>query len=102
MTVSKYERNKNWDASLYDDKHSYVSQYGKSLLKWLDPRSNEIICDIGCGTGDLANQISESGAKVLGIDKSKAMINKAKNKYPDIKFEAHDIKTFFTGMSTKV
>lgn len=94
MALSKYEKTKNWDADLYDGKHSYVSQYGESLLKLLDPKPNEIICDIGCGTGDLAKQILESGAQVLGIDKSESMINEAKNKYSDIQFKTQDIKAF--------
>lgn len=94
MTVSQYEKTKKWDANLYDDKHSYVSQHGKSLLKWLNPKSNETICDIGCGTGDLAKQIADSGASVFAIDKSETMINKAKNKYPNIQFEVCDIGKF--------
>ena len=82
----------NWDAGLYDDKHSYVSQYGESLLKWLQPTKGEKICDIGCGTGDLSQKILESGAVVTGIDNSPLMIEEASRKYPDIVFQVQDVK----------
>jgi trans-aconitate methyltransferase len=76
-----------WNAELYDNKHSFVSQYGESVLELLAVKAGERILDLGCGTGDLANQMSELGADVVGIDASPEMIATAKQKYPYIKFE---------------
>lgn len=39
---------------------------------------------VGSGTGDLVNSLTQNGFNVHGIDKSLAMINVSKNKYPDI------------------
>jgi SAM-dependent methyltransferase len=39
---------------------------------------------VGSGTGDLVNSLTQNGYNVHGIDKSQAMINKSKHKYPDI------------------
>ncbi len=75
-----------WNANLYDDKHSFVSRYGEDLVELLNPQPGEKILDVGCGTGYLANLISERGAAVTGIDSSKEMIAKAKSEFPGVDF----------------
>lgn len=75
-----------WNANLYDNKHSFVSMYGEDLVELLNPQRGEKILDVGCGTGYLANVISERGAAVIGIDSSKEMIAKAKSEFPGIDF----------------
>ncbi|MFC3560421.1 class I SAM-dependent methyltransferase [Pedobacter jamesrossensis] len=79
-----------WDATLYDKQHHFVSDYGADVLQWLAPKIGEHILDIGCGTGQLAAQIAESGATVLGTDASADMVNNAKTAYPNLKFEVVD------------
>lgn len=80
----------NWNANLYDEKHSFVSIYGNDLLDLLAPKKEEYILDLGCGTGDLAKKMDDLGVHVKGIDKSVDMINQAQRKYPEIKFRAKD------------
>ena len=82
----------NWNPHFYDEKHSYVSQYGEDLIQWLNLKKGQYICDVGCGTGDLTNQISKYDANVIGIDSSPEMIKKAKTKYPDIDFEIQGVE----------
>lgn len=79
-----------WDNKIYDRQHQFVSDYGADVLQWLAPKAGERILDVGCGTGDLANQISESGAEVFGSDASTEMIESARQKYPLLKFEQLD------------
>lgn len=76
----------DWNAKVYDRKLGFVSGYGESLVSQLAPQPGETILDLGCGTGDLAKRISESGASVIGLDASPAMIDAAKRKYPDLMF----------------
>lgn len=83
--------NQNWNASLYDDKHSFVAEYGEDLISLLQNKAGDRILDLGCGTGDLSLKIAETGAKVVGIDESAEMIEAAKQKYPDIEFIVKDI-----------
>lgn len=45
------------------------------------------ILDIGSGTGHHVKSLNAHGYNVIGIDKSKAMIQKAKNIYPDQKYK---------------
>ena len=81
----------SWNANLYDEKHSFVSKYGTDLIALLAAEKGEKILDIGCGTGDLANQLSENGVDVIGIDKSENMIIQASTKYPQIHFQVADV-----------
>ena len=79
-----------WDATLYDKQHHFVSDYGADVLQWLAPKAGEHILDVGCGTGQLAAQIAESGALVLGTDASADMVANAKAAYPNLSFEVVD------------
>lgn len=76
----------SWNADLYDKKHSFVSEYGQDLVDLLAPKQGEKILDLGCGTGDLANELSTFGIDIVGIDNSENMITQARIKYPKIKF----------------
>ena len=84
----------NWNATLYDNKHKFVSNFGENLVSFLNPQKGEHILDVGCGTGDLAHDISKSGATVTGIDAAQSMIEAAKEKYPDIHFSVQDGEQF--------
>jgi trans-aconitate methyltransferase len=81
-----------WNAELYDDKHSFVWKMAAGLLDLLDAKSGEFILDLGCGTGHLTTQIAATGANVVGIDKSPEMIQQAREKYPALRFEIMDAR----------
>ncbi|HSH36076.1 class I SAM-dependent methyltransferase [Schnuerera sp.] len=63
-----------------------------SLFK---PTSGMKILDVGCGTGNFSIKLAEMGCKVVGIDISEQMLNKArkksKDKGLDIEFHSMDI-----------
>jgi trans-aconitate 2-methyltransferase len=94
MNDTKTGSEKRWDASAYDNKHSFVWKYGEEVLDLLAPRGGERILDIGCGTAHLTNQIAERGAQVVGIDKSTAMIERARALYPGLQLEVADATDF--------
>jgi len=79
-----------WNADLYDDKHSFVFQYGENVLELLGVKPGERVLDLGCGTGYLASQIKAAGGNVIGVDPSPDMIAKAKSAYPDVEFIVAD------------
>jgi len=83
-----------WDPSLYDDKHSFVFSYGADVVKLLDPKPWERILDLGCGTGHLTAQIAGTGANVIGMDYSSAMIEQAREEYPSLTFIQGDATDF--------
>jgi len=76
-----------WNAELYESKHSFVSNLGLDLLELLSPQTGEKILDLGCGTGHLSYKITSKGAKVIGIDNAPTMISQAHNNYPNLEFQ---------------
>ena len=86
--------NEKWNSALYDQKHSFVYEYGKDLLALLHPQPGETILDVGCGTGHLTAQIAAAGARITGLDSSAAMIEKAQAAYPNLEFIQADATNF--------
>jgi trans-aconitate 2-methyltransferase len=83
-----------WNANLYENKHSFVWQYGNDLIEILAPQPQEKILDLGCGTGQLTEKIRATGATVIGIDNSAEMVAKAQENYPHIEFQVADATNF--------
>jgi len=68
----------DWDPARYARNARFVSDLGAPALAWLDPRPGERILDLGCGDGTLTAQIAQSGAQVIGVDASPAMVAAAR------------------------
>ena len=83
-----------WDATLYDSKHSWVWRYGTELVEQLSPREGERILDLGCGTGHLTHRIALSGAQVIGLDRSLPMLEQARKNYPHLPLVVGDAACF--------
>ncbi len=82
-----------WNASLYDKKHDFVSEYGKGLLEFIPVNNEQTILDLGCGTGTLTTQLADLCSKVVGVDSSQNMIDKAKKQFGNIEFLVCDALT---------
>lgn len=83
-----------WNPKLYNEKHSFVYNYGEDLIRLLAPKKNERILDLGCGSGQLSFKISEFTKEIIGMDKSAEMIADAKLKFPNIEFRVGDAANF--------
>ena len=68
----------NWSVEQYQVNAAFVPAYGEDLLSWLEPHAGERILDLGCGDGSLTDKIRDSGAEVIGVDSSEAMIAAAR------------------------
>lgn len=84
----------HWNTDLYTGKHAFVFQYGAGLIDLLAPQPNELILDLGCGSGELTQQIADRGASVVGLDASESMIAKARQQFPALDFQLADAATF--------
>ncbi len=94
MSDSENAHSSGWNAGLYDDKFSFIWEYGSNLIDLLDPKPGERILDVGCGTGHLTHVISQRGCDVVGIDHSESMIDQARANYPAIQFEVANASRF--------
>lgn len=61
-----------------------------AIINSASPTSKSKILDIGSGTGHHVASLGAKGLDVLGIDVSPSMIEKAKENFPDYKFEVKD------------
>ncbi|UUZ93096.1 class I SAM-dependent methyltransferase [Paenibacillus sp. P25] len=92
MTQGKSDT--SWNAVHYDERMGFVSRLGKGLVDMLNQQAGERILDLGRGTGDLMYEISLLGADCVGLDSSETMLEKARRKYPGLRFFHADGHTF--------
>ncbi len=70
------------------------------LFQKLAPRPAGTYLDIGCGTGNYAHELQKRGLKIIGIDPSREMLDKAKQKNPHISWRSgHAEKTLLDAAS---
>ena len=77
----------------YDRWVEYVEEIWKKFN--IDPK---IVCELGCGTGNITLRLAENGRDMIGIDLSADMLSEAKNKASvqglDVLFLLQDMREF--------
>lgn len=53
--------------------------------------SRGVICDLGCGPGQIARYLADRGASVVGVDLSEGMLAQARRLNPDLVFQQGDM-----------
>ena len=85
---------------IYDElfyKKLYNSYEVGIILNEIHPTSKDVVIEIGSKTGSYTSALQEScGCNVIGIDKSKTMVEYASKKYPNCKFIQGDPLDFMT------
>jgi SAM-dependent methyltransferase len=67
--------------------------FDRALLDEMAVRAGGgVICDLGCGPGQVARYLHERGATVRGVDLSPGMIDRARALTPGVPFEAGDMR----------
>jgi trans-aconitate methyltransferase len=97
MTEKNVMSKNNWQAQYYDQTVNYVTRLGESILDLLMPQQDEMILDLGCGTGHLTDKIAQRGANVVGVDLSINMITEARRLYPNIDFRIENAENLQFG-----
>jgi len=75
------------------------------IIQQTNPNQKSIILDVGCGTGNHVSLMKEKGYNIIGIDNSKYMIKKAREKYSDCNFKIADVlqnNIFYTNSFTHI
>jgi len=86
------ETGQAWDADAYDGDHAFVYEYGEDLLGLLSPAADERVLDLGCGTGHLTAAVADTGASVVGVDRSREMLVEARTAHPGLGFVHGDAR----------
>ena len=88
-----------WDPDRY---LTYADERGRpfvDLLARVDAADPATVVDLGCGPGNLTAQLVERwpGARVVGLDSSAEMIEKARATTPAAQFRVADLRDWATG-----
>ncbi|MBA3872244.1 MAG: methyltransferase domain-containing protein [Anaerolineae bacterium] len=90
-----------------------AEQYAESLFHELDykpfdrhllmmfaemVKGHGLVCDIGCGPGQIARYLHDRGADAMGVDLSPEMIKQAQQLNPGQRFEQADMRALPFGM----
>jgi len=67
-----------WSPETYLRNAAFVPELGRSVLELLAPQPGERILDLGCGEGQLSEQIQAAGADVLAVDLSPSQVEGAR------------------------
>src|SRR5882724_8784950 len=67
--------------------------FDRKMLDWLAEKVGGLgmICDLGCGPGQVARYLHDRGARVCGIDLSPEMVRQAQRLYSEIPFQQGDM-----------
>ena len=100
--MSKFDKNKEavkiFDryAKGFEDKYMDVSAYEEALNLFCEsiPGKSPNILDLACGPGNISKYIlnRKSKAKLIGIDLSEKMLERARNNNPEAEYRKMDIR----------
>jgi SAM-dependent methyltransferase len=67
--------------------------FDRKMLDWLAEKvgGSGVICDMGCGPGQVARYLHGQGVKACGVDLSPAMVRQARMRNPEIPFQRGDM-----------
>jgi SAM-dependent methyltransferase len=67
--------------------------FDRKMLDWLAERVGDlgVICDAGCGPGQVARYLHGKGVKACGLDVSRGMVERARSLNPEIQFRQGDM-----------
>ncbi|CAH9018997.1 class I SAM-dependent methyltransferase [Candidatus Nitrosacidococcus sp. I8] len=71
------ESNQHWNSQSYKEHAHFVPTLGTPIIKWLAPKPEEYILDLGCGDGTLTEKIASIGCTVVGVDSSPEFVSEA-------------------------
>ena len=89
---NSYDRVARAYAEQFRDELSH-KPFDRKMLDWLAEKvgSLGVICDMGCGPGQIAAYLHSQGAQVCGVDLSPEMVNQARLLNPNIEFRQGDM-----------
>jgi trans-aconitate 2-methyltransferase len=76
---------REWDAETYDAVSDPQFEWGMEVLERLELRGDEVAVDAGCGSGRVTAELADRlpDGRVIAVDGSEAMVEKAKERLGD-------------------
>ncbi|HET9676841.1 MAG TPA: methyltransferase domain-containing protein [Solirubrobacterales bacterium] len=76
---------REWDADTYDQVSDPQFEWGMEVLERLELRGDETVVDAGCGSGRVTEELADRlpDGRVIAVDGSEAMVEKAKERLGD-------------------
>jgi trans-aconitate 2-methyltransferase len=76
---------RDWDASSYDRVSHVQEEWSREVIARLDLSGDEAVLDAGCGSGRVTRLLLERlpNGRVIGVDASPSMIEKARDALPE-------------------
>jgi trans-aconitate 2-methyltransferase len=83
---------REWDAEVYDRVSDPQFSWAQEVIERLDPQPGETILDAGCGSGRVTEELANRAGRVIGVDASADMIEKARERLgPDADLRVVDL-----------
>src|SRR3989344_662141 len=79
------------------DTKNRLEHESPDLLKLFKENNVKSVIDIGCGTGDHSIEFAKQGFNMVGIDRSRGMIEESNRRKESISSEAKERVTFYYG-----
>ena len=97
MTTDSIQRSYDTVASDYAAEYRdelAKKPFDRKMLDWLAEKAGErgLLCDMGCGPGQIAGYLHGRGMRVCGVDVSPGMVREARRLHPDIPFAEGDMR----------
>jgi trans-aconitate 2-methyltransferase len=71
---------REWDAEVYDRVSDPQAEWSREVIERLDPQPSETILDAGCGSGRVTEELAKRAGRVIGVDASRQMVEKARER----------------------
>jgi ubiquinone/menaquinone biosynthesis C-methylase UbiE len=82
------ESNYDLEAPTYDSYDPSTPMHRRFVARVIETcRPGEALLDAACGTGPYIQMVLETGRHVVGADQSAGMLDRARSKYPGVRFE---------------
>ena len=91
--VAQHEK-ASWSgaAEVYPDTIAPLTRQSlATILAPIEVQAGMTVLDVGCGPGDIANELAAMGMAVTGIDFAAPMIDIARKRFPNLRFEPADV-----------